>query len=193
MKAPVRAVAIGASAGGVEALSAVLPALPRGFPAAVFVVIHLPRDKPSVLADIFAARCEVPVREAQDKEPVQPGVVYFAPPDYHLLVDEGPSLALSVDDPVLYSRPSIDVLFQSAADVYGPQLAGVVLTGGNEDGCAGLQAIAKHDGACIVQDPATAQAAYMPRAAMEKVASAQVLPLDRIATALQVLTRVDNP
>lgn len=188
-----RAVAIGTSAGGVEALSAVLPALPRTFPAAVFVVIHLPRDKPSLLAEIFAARCQVEVREAQDKEPVQPGVVYFAPPDYHLLVDEGPALALSVDDPVLFSRPSIDVLFQSAAEVYGAELAGVVLTGGNEDGCTGLQAIAKEGGACIVQDPETAQAAYMPRASRDKVPSARVLPLERIAEALEELAKVDTP
>lgn len=193
MRRPARAVAIGASAGGVEALSAVLPALPRTFPAAVLVVIHLPRDKPSVMAEIFASRCRMPVREAQDKEPVQPGIVYFAPPDYHLLVDEGPALALSVDDPVLYSRPSIDVLFESAAQVYGPELAGVVLTGGNEDGSAGLEAIARAGGACLVQDPAGAVAPYMPRAAMERVPSARALPLDRIPEALCELAAVNLP
>src|SRR5262245_44268634 len=109
-----RAVVVGASAGGVEALSVVLPDLPKGFPRAVLIVLHLPPDKPSIIADLFGGKCALDVREAADKEPVLPGTIYFAPPDYHLLVERGPALALSKDEPVNFSRPSIDVLFESA-------------------------------------------------------------------------------
>ena len=116
-------IVIGTSAGGVEALSILLPALPEGLRAAVFIVLHLPRERPSLLVDIFQPKCAVPVREAQDKEPVDRGTVYFAPPDYHLLVDDGPQLALSADELVHYSRPSIDVLFESAADVVSASAA----------------------------------------------------------------------
>ena len=150
------AVAIGASAGGVEALSILLPALPADATAALFVVLHLPRDRPSLLPDIFARKCAVAVREAQDKEPVTPGTVYFAPNNYHLLVDQGPQLALSVDDLVHHSRPSIDVLFESAADIYRTRLLGIILTGANEDGACGLAAVGARGGMTVVQDPATA-------------------------------------
>ncbi len=119
----IEAVVIGTSAGGVEALSALLPALPAGVCAPVFVVLHLPRERPSLLVDIFGPKCAVPVREAVDKDPIEPGTVYFAPPDYHLLIDDGPTIALSDDEPVHHSRPSVDVLFESAADAFGPGAA----------------------------------------------------------------------
>jgi two-component system chemotaxis response regulator CheB len=170
------AIAIGTSAGGVEALSRLLPALPKGLGAAVFVVLHLPRHRPSLLAEIFAPRCALPVREALDKEPVQPGTVYLAPPDYHLLVDAGPQIALSTDEPVHYSRPSVDVLFESAADVYGARLLGIILTGGNEDGAAGLAAVRRAGGMTLVQQPAEALAPQMPAAALA------LGPADRVAT-----------
>jgi two-component system chemotaxis response regulator CheB len=170
------AIAIGTSAGGVEALSRLLPALPKGLGAAVFVVLHLPRHRPSLLAEIFAPRCALPVREALDKEPVQPGTVYLAPPDYHLLVDAGPQIALSTDEPVHYSRPSVDVLFESAADVYGARLLGIILTGGNEDGAAGLAAVRRAGGMTLVQQPEEALAPQMPAAALARG------PADRVAT-----------
>jgi two-component system chemotaxis response regulator CheB len=129
----VDAIVIGASAGGVEVLSVLLPALPATLRAPVFVVLHQPPDRRSVLTEIFRRKCALPVHEAEDKEPVEPGTVYFAPPNYHLLIERGPSLALSIDGLVQFSRPSIDVLFQSAAEVYGRGLLGVVLTGWNED------------------------------------------------------------
>jgi two-component system, chemotaxis family, protein-glutamate methylesterase/glutaminase len=132
----IEAVAIGASAGGVEVLSTLLSVLPAGCRASFFIVMHIPRERPSLLAEVFAARCALPVREAEDKEPVQPGTVYFAPPDYHLLLDRGPAFALSSDEPVHFSRPSIDVLFDSAADIYGERLLGLILTGANQDGAA---------------------------------------------------------
>jgi two-component system chemotaxis response regulator CheB len=178
----IEAIAIGASAGGVEALSVLLPALPATLRAALFIVVHLPRERPSLLATIFKDRCALAVREAEDKEPVVPGTVYFAPPDYHLLVDAGPCLALSADDLVNYSRPSIDVLFESAADVYGERLMGVVLTGGNSDGTAGLAAIQAAGGTAVVQDPQEAKAPFMVNSALARVRADHVLRLADIAS-----------
>ena len=186
-------VVIGASAGGVEALSFLLPALPAGLPAAVFVVIHLPRERPSLLVDIFGPRCMVEVREAQDKEPVAGGTVYFAPPDYHMLVDEGPQLALSSDDLVNFSRPSIDVLFESAADVYGERLLGIILTGASDDGSAGLEAVHLAGGWTVVQQPSSAHSPYMVEAAMRRSPVDFVLPIGDIARMLQSLDRGCRP
>ena len=183
----IEAVVIGASAGGVEALSTLLPALPAGLRASVFVVLHLPRSRPSLLAEIFENRCALPVSEAQDKEPVEPGSVYVAPPDYHLLLDPGPQISLSADEPVNFSRPSIDVLFESAADLLGDRVAGIVLTGGNEDGAAGLDAIRRAGGVTIVQDPATAQMPLMPESALLRGPADHVLPLSVIAALLATL------
>ncbi|HEX3848330.1 MAG TPA: chemotaxis protein CheB, partial [Steroidobacteraceae bacterium] len=150
LRGRIDAVVMGASVGGIEALSVLLPALPLGLRAPVFIVIHLPRDKPSLLPEIFARKCALPVREAEDKEPVAPGTVYFAPANYHLLLDRGPQLSLSADDPVHNSRPSIDVLFESAAEVYGDRLLGVILTGANEDGALGLATIHDCGGVTVV-------------------------------------------
>lgn len=166
---PLDGIVIGASAGGVEVLGRLLPALPATLAAAVFVVLHQPPDRPSVLVDIFRDRCAVKVCEAEDKQPVQAGTVYFAPPNYHLLVESGPRIALSVDDLVQFSRPSIDVLFQSAADAYGERLLAILLTGWNEDGAAGIKAVHAAGGITVVQDPDTAEAAAMPRAAIRQV------------------------
>jgi two-component system, chemotaxis family, protein-glutamate methylesterase/glutaminase len=189
----VDAIVIGASAGGIEALSALLPALPRGGVAAVFVVLHLPRDRDSLLADIFRPRCAFAVFEAEDKEPVSPGSIYFAPPDYHLLVDEGPRLALSVDEPVMFSRPSIDVLFESAADLYGPRLLGIVLSGANGDGAEGLKKIRAAGGLAWVQDPAEAKAALMPETALKQVPDSQVLSLAQMTSLLATLVDGGTP
>ena len=178
---PVRAIVIGASAGGVEAIGTLLSALPGALQAPVFIVLHLPRERPSLLATIFQLKCALPVKEASDKEPVAPGTVYLAPPDYHLLVDEGPLTALSADEPVHYSRPSIDVLFESAADVYRAGLLGVVLTGGNQDGAAGLAAVISAGGQGMVQLPESAQVPYMPAAALQRNPSSRVLLLGDIA------------
>jgi two-component system chemotaxis response regulator CheB len=177
---PVEAVVIGASAGGVEALSRILPGLDPHSRAAYMIVMHLPRTRPSLLAEVLGAKCPLPVVEAQDKVPVVPGTVYVAPPDYHLLIDEGPSLALSVDDPIQFSRPSIDVLFESAADVYGERLLGIALTGASEDGARGLAAIAAAGGTTVVQDPEEAVAPTLPRGALRCVPGARVLTIDRI-------------
>ena len=124
---------------------------------------------------------------AQDKEPVQAGTVYIAPPDYHLLLDRGPTLALSTDELVHYSRPSIDVLFESAADVYGKGLLGIILTGWNQDGADGLQAVHRAGGLTIVQNPDTAEAPVMPQAALARTAVDYILNLEEIAALLAAL------
>ena len=174
------AVAIGASAGGVEVLSVLLSALPASCRASFFIVMHIPRERPSLLADVFNARCALPVREAEDKEPVQPGTVYFAPPDYHLLLDRGRVLALSSDEPVHFSRPSIDVLFDSAADIYGERLLGLILTGANQDGAEGLAAVGRAGGRTVVQEPGGAAVPFLPEAAL------QVGPVDFVLSLAQL-------
>ncbi|GGF69970.1 chemotaxis protein CheB [Azorhizobium oxalatiphilum] len=180
-----RAVVIGASAGALEALSAILPALPASFSLPIMVVVHVPPDKHSLMAELFQAKCRIAVREAEDKEPIEGGTVYFAPPDYHLLVESDACLALSTDAPVLFSRPSIDVLFESAADAYGPALIGIVLTGANQDGARGLRAVVDAGGTALVQDPANAFAGAMPEAAIDLCPDALVRPLADIAIFLQ--------
>jgi two-component system chemotaxis response regulator CheB len=188
LSARIDAVVIGASAGGVEGLSAVLPHLSSGMRAAILIVLHLPRDRPSLLSEIFAPRCGVPVKEAEDKEPVQPGTIYFAPPDYHLLVDEGPRLALSVDEAVHFSRPSIDVLFESAADVYAQRLLGIILTGASEDGAAGLAALRGAGGLTVVQEPEGTYESHMAVAALKRGPADFVLSIGKIAELLGSLS-----
>ncbi|HEX4024189.1 MAG TPA: chemotaxis protein CheB [Steroidobacteraceae bacterium] len=185
------AIVIGASAGGVEALSVLLPALPARLQASVYIVLHLLSERPSLLAEIFTRRCTLPVREAQDKEAPGPGTVYFAPPDYHLLIEQGPSLALSVDPAVHFSRPSIDVLFESAADVYRERLLGIILTGANEDGAAGLQTVQRAGGLTIVQQPDTAQVPFMILSALKRSQPDFVLSLGQIAAVLHSLADAD--
>lgn len=185
MTSRVEAVVIGASAGAVEALTAILPGLPAAFPVPVFVVVHIPPDRNSVMAELFRAKCKVAVREAEDKEPAAPGTVYFAPPDYHLLVEPDRRLSLSSEEPVQYCRPAADVLFESAADAYGPGLVAVVLTGANNDGAGGLNAVHAAGGTVVVQRPDTAYASAMPRAGLAACPDARVLDLAEIATFLR--------
>jgi two-component system chemotaxis response regulator CheB len=129
----------------------------------------------------------LPVCEAADKEPVRPGTVYFAPPDYHLLIDEGPCLALSADDLVNYSRPSIDVLFESAAEVYGARLLGIILTGANDDGAEGLAAVQAAGGIGIIQQPRSAQVKQMVVSALNRNPASYVLDLEEILAVLRTL------
>ncbi|WP_304638948.1 chemotaxis protein CheB [Pseudomonas sp.] len=183
------AVIIGASAGALEALSVLLPALPADFPLPIFVIVHLPADKPSVLADIFDAKCALRAIEAEDKEPVQPGVIYFAPPNYHLLLEDRLSIALSSEDEVLFSRPSIDVAMESAADVWGNALIGVILTGANHDGARGLRSIHDAGGTAIVQPPDEAYASAMPEAALKLCPDARIISLADIPAYLESIAR----
>ncbi|MFJ3073782.1 chemotaxis protein CheB [Pseudomonas sp. NPDC087029] len=162
----IRAVVIGASAGGVAALLQVLGGLPAGFATPVLCVLHLPDDRHSQLAEVLQRRVQRPVSEAHDKQAIAPGQVYVATPGYHLSVERDFSLSLSQEDPVHFSRPAIDFLFVSAADAYGEGLLGILLTGANEDGAAGLAYIKNSGGRTVVQDPRDAQVALMPEAAL---------------------------
>lgn len=181
-----RLVAIGASAGGFQALTEILGRLPPDFPAAIAIVQHRRADESSLLRELLDQRTELCVLEPCHGAPLRPAHVYLAPPDYHLLVEPG-SVALSVDPPVNNSRPSIDVLFDSAAAAYGPQAIGVVLTGASADGARGAARLASARAPVVVQDPATAEAPVCPAAALERVPRAIVLAVPAIAEHLVML------
>lgn len=180
---------IGASAGGIDALFQLLDGLRRPLRGAIVVVLHLPEDHRSRLVEVFSHRIGLPVREPHAGERVGRGTVYVAPPGYHLLVEADETFALSCDPPVLFSRPSIDVLFESCADAYGARLAGFVLTGANEDGARGLAAVGAAGGLTAVQDPAEAQHATMPEAAIAAATPDFVLPLAGLRSLLQTVIR----
>jgi two-component system, chemotaxis family, protein-glutamate methylesterase/glutaminase len=181
-----QAVVIGASAGGIHALREVLRCFPKGFPAPVLVVQHIPRDRPSGLAALFDEGCALPVAEAADKEPLCPGVVLFAPPDYHLLVEDRATLALSRDDAVLFSRPAIDPLFESAAEVFGDGLLAILLTGASADGSEGVAAVRREGGTVWIQDPEEATASLMPASAIAHAGA------DAIVTLSDLCRRIGN-
>jgi two-component system chemotaxis response regulator CheB len=177
-------VVVGASWGGLDAIRTLLGGLPADLPAAVVIVQHRSADShPRAFGDLLEAATTLVIVNASDKQELEQGRVYLAPPDYHTYV-EGEHLALSTDDPVTYSRPSIDVLFESAAESHGSRCVGVVLTGANADGAHGLARIAELGGAAIVEDPATAERPEMPQAALAAVPRALVAPIDGIAGAV---------
>lgn len=173
-------VVVGTSAGGLRALEKVLSALPAGFGIPIVAVQHRSRQS-DAFARVMGSLVSLPVYEAEDKQHVVAPGVYLAPPDYHLLLDPGGCLALSTDEPVSYSRPSIDVLFESAADTYGPRVLAILLTGANQDGTRGLACVRAVGGIAIVQDPRTAESPEMPNAAIAAGAVDRILPLADIA------------
>ena len=176
-------IVIGASSGGVDALSRVIRHLPAELPAAVFVVLHLAADRTSALPAILSRQGRLPVVQAADGEPIVPGRVYVAPPDHHLVVEPG-RIALTSGPRENRVRPAIDVLFRSAAAAYPGRTIGVVLTGQLDDGAAGLAAIKASGGITVVQDPAEAQAPSMPRAALDATAVDHIAPVDQIGELL---------
>lgn len=180
----VAAVVIGASAGGVEALLTIFAELTADFFLPIIVVLHLPDERRSQLAEVFAQRVALPVREVQDKQPIVPGTLYFAAPGYHVSVEQDQSFSLSQEEPVHYSRPAIDYLFESAADVYQQRLAAILLTGANRDGARGMSQVNQAGGLTIIQDPDEAQVATMPRAALELFQPDCILPLRGIGRLL---------
>jgi|SRR5690606_13811785 two-component system chemotaxis response regulator CheB len=186
-RSKVDAVVIGTSAGGLAALSVLVSELPATYRLPLLVVQHVPNSGPTQLAAIFGRKTRLQVKEATDKEAIVGGTLYFATPGYHLLVETDLSLSLSQDDAVHFARPSIDVLFESAADAWRERVVGVLLTGANEDGAAGLQAIAEAGGLTVVQDPAEAEMAAMPLAALQRFAPDHILPLRDIHRLLREL------
>lgn len=182
-----QAIIVAGSAGGVEALLKVLSGLPQGMQVPVICMLHLPANRDSRLAELFGERLPVPVFEAADKQQIADGTLYFAGPGYHLSVEQDRSFSLSCEAPVHFARPAIDVLMSSAADVYGDGLAAILLTGANYDGAAGMAQVHARGGLTVVQDPADAQVATMPQAAIDACAPDLVLPLAAIRELLQLL------
>jgi len=187
MKPSYELVVVGTSWGGLHALTTLLEGIPRTFPLPLVVVQHRGREVMSILPELLQEHTSLTVGDAEDKESLQAHHIYLAPADYHLLIEQG-FMSLSTDPVVKYSRPSIDVTFQSAADSYGERTIGVVLTGANDDGAQGLRRIADRNGYAIVQDPITAESPVMPAAALRSVPAARVLQLAQIAPYLASLT-----
>lgn len=179
-----KAIVIGVSAGGMAALTKLLPMLPETFSLPVIIVQHLHPNQGEFYIQYFNERTFLTVKEADEKENVRPGYIYFAPPNYHLLIEEDRTFSLSLDERVNYSRPSIDVLFESAADTYCPELIGIILTGANNDGADGLRLIKERKGMTIVQSPSDASSPFMPRAAINATKPHYILPLEDMGALL---------
>ncbi|MDT4953898.1 MAG: two-component system, chemotaxis family, protein-glutamate methylesterase/glutaminase [Acidobacteriota bacterium] len=179
-------VVIGASYGGLSALQILLSELSPEFPLPVVIVQHRRKDGDDGLCEYLRKRSRLPFIEPNDKEKVEPGCVYLAPRDYHLLIEKS-IFALSTESPVGFARPSIDVLFESAADVYHERIIGVILTGANRDGARGLAKIKSFGGMALVQDPESAESPAMPEAAISATAVDRILPLPEIAPFLNKL------
>lgn len=186
-----RLVVIGASWGGLQVISSILRQLPADFSLPILIAQHRFRHRrgEAFLAQTLGAECKLKVIEPDDKEHIHAGCVYIAPRDYHLLVESEGVLSLSSDELVNFSRPAIDPLFESAADVYRKELLGIILTGANSDGAKGLQAVKEHGGMALVQDPASAEARAMPEAAIRMTSVDAVLELDQIADVLKLLDK----
>lgn len=178
------AVVIGSSAGGIKALTQILSTLPENFPLPIVIVQHLHPQSNNYISQILANKCKLTVRQAEEKESISPGIVYLAPPAYHLLIEEDRSFSLSLDAPVKYARPSVDVLFETAMYAYRQHLIAVILTGANSDGCDGVRKIKSQGGYIIVQDPKTAEAETMPDSAIKCAKVDKILHLDDIGAHL---------
>ncbi len=177
---------VGASWGGLAALTELLKSLPRDFALPLAIVQHRSKQAEDLLAQILQDVTPLRVVDVEDKEPIQPGSVYIAPANYHMLVDDG-HFTLTTDPLVRFSRPSIDVTFMSAGDAYPGSTLGVILTGANDDGSRGLRHIVNRGGKAIVQDPETAESRAMPKAALQAVPDAEVLSLKKIGPRLVTL------
>lgn len=184
LQPPPKVIVIGASAGGVLAVRTLLAGLPADLPCALLVVIHLPRGRPSQLAAVMEGAVALRVMEAEDKQPIVAGQALLAPADYHLMVEDTGHVALSVDVPPLYSMPSIDVLFESAAHVWQHELLAIVLTGASADGAQGAAAVRRAGGRVWVQDPGEAEMPMMPAAVLAAAGADAVLTLKQMVRQL---------
>ena len=185
------AVVIGVSAGGMTALGILLPFLPAHYKLPVIIAQHAHPDSDDFLARYLNDKCSLTVKQAEEKEPVLPGIIYMAPPNYHLLIEMDHTFSLSVEEPVNFARPSIDVLFETAAEAYGSNLVGVILTGASADGAGGLMKIKAAGGITVVQDPRTAEAEIMPKSAISAGEVDFILPLEAIGKFLAKLSDGD--
>lgn len=175
-----KALLIGGSAGSLEVLIEVLPKLEQLNSFALIIVLHRKSGEDNLLENLISIKTAIPIMEVEDKVPVEPGYIYIAPSDYHLLFEKDETISLDTSEKVNYSRPSIDVAFESAADIYGPSLAAILLSGANADGTAGLKAIKEAGGVTVVQKPDSAEVAYMPGYAIENMSPDLVLDIKQI-------------
>jgi len=188
-----KAVVIGVSAGGMKVLTKLLSMLPENFSMPLIIVQHLHPTQGEFYIRYFNEKCALPVKEADEKESIQAGYIYFAPPNYHLLIEEDHSFSLSSDEKVNFSRPAIDVMFESAVDAYHSDLIGVVLTGANNDGASGLQLIKNNGGLTVVQNPDDAESPTMPQAAIDAGGADFILSLEEIGNLLIRLDKNPEP
>lgn len=186
-----KAIVIGTSYGGLETLKAIIPHLPKNFSLAVLIVLHIGDHKNDSFVNYLNKKSKIPVKEADEKEEIKAGTVYFAPPNYHLLVENDSTISLSTDPKIHHSRPSIDVLFESAAWHYKNQLIGILLTGLNHDGAQGIKEIQKYGGVTIVEDPETAIATIMPASAIEIMKPDYILNSDQIFQKISELSELE--
>lgn len=182
-----KAIVIGVSAGGMAALGKILPRLPKDYPLPLIIVQHISPQSDNFMIRHFDRQCQIKVKEADEKEEIRPGTAYFAPPNYHLLVETDFTFSLSVEERVNFSRPSIDVLFESASDAWCSQLVGIILTGASSDGSKGLKKIKDCGGLTIVQDPKEAEISVMPESAIKLTKVDKILKLDDLAAFLVTL------
>ena len=187
-----KAIVIGTSAGGMKALTFILSNLPEDYPMTVFIAQHLHPVQDGYFVQYYSELCKLRVKEPQSGEKIQSGFVYFAPPNYHLLIENDMSMSLSTSEKVNYARPSIDVLFDSASDAYLSELIGIILTGANDDGAKGMLTIKKNGGLTIVQDPANSEYPVMPGAAIKLVEIDYIKPLDEIPNLLKEIANDMN-
>ena len=174
------AIVIGVSSGGVIALNTILRHLPSDFALSIIIVRHQHPHSDDFLARFLDARCSLTVKQADEKEIIMPGKIYIAPPNYHLLIEEDKTFSLSTNKHIHFARPSIDVLFETAANAFNNRLVGIILTGANDDGSHGLKKIKESGGLTIVQDPDTAEVNTMPKAAIASTKVDYILPLEKI-------------
>ncbi len=187
-----KAIVIGSSAGGLQALKTIFSAFDEDFSIPVIVVQHISPHSDNYITTYLNRICKIKVKEANEKEPIENGVIYFSPPNFHLLVEENHTLSLSTEERVNFARPSIDVLFETAVYAYGKDLAGIILTGANNDGSLGMKLIKKHQGITIVQDPKTAEVETMPSSVINAVKVDYILSLDEIAKLLIKMNKLSN-
>lgn len=187
-----RIIVIGVSAGGTDALNQIITELPASFPLPLAIVQHLHPEQDDYMVKYFKKRCQLNVLEAVDKTAVKKGNIYFAPPDYHLLIEDDESFSLSCDEKVCYARPSIDVLFKSTADVYGASTLAIILTGANSDGTDGIKYIKNNGGTTIAQNPDTAYSPLMPQSAINTGKIDKVLTLSEISNIFSLVEIAEN-
>src|SRR6188768_2681028 len=183
------ALVVGGSAGAVDALGQLLPVVPEAARIPVLVIVHLLSNRPSLLPEVFAPRCRARVLEPEDKQAMSAGTIWFAPANYHLLLEADKRFAFSTDLPVNFSRPSLDVSFESAADAFGERLCCLVLTGANDDGAYGASVVRQKGGVVLVQDPHSAEAKQMPTAAISRANPQIIATLPELAELVALLTR----